>query len=113
MNSRPGHPEPQPGEVNARVVLTVVLIVSIVVVLVTVFSTVLLRRDGPSRAGPTESAPSRTVRLSSNPDAEIEAYRQEKTSQLDSYGWIDREHGIAHVPIDRAMQIIAAPEPRP
>jgi hypothetical protein len=27
--------------------------------------------------------------------------------RLDSYGWIDREHGIVHIPIDRAIAIMA------
>jgi hypothetical protein len=27
--------------------------------------------------------------------------------RLDSYGWIDRQHGIVHIPIDRAIAIMA------
>jgi hypothetical protein len=36
-----------------------------------------------------------------------DAVREQK-QQLESYGWVDREHGIAHVPIERAMEIMAA-----
>jgi len=32
----------------------------------------------------------------------------EEQAQLSSYGWINRDAGIAHIPIDRAMEIIVA-----
>jgi hypothetical protein len=32
--------------------------------------------------------------------------REQQRRSLDSYRWIDREHGIAQIPIDRAMQMI-------
>jgi hypothetical protein len=32
----------------------------------------------------------------------------EQKSRLDAYAWVDREHGIVQIPIDRAMALIAA-----
>lgn len=37
-----------------------------------------------------------------------EQLEREQTAQLHSYGWISRPHGIIHIPIDRAMQMVAS-----
>jgi hypothetical protein len=29
-----------------------------------------------------------------------------KRGELGSYGWVDREHGVARIPIDRAMDLV-------
>jgi hypothetical protein len=34
-------------------------------------------------------------------------YEQEQQRQLQSYGWIDRSNGVAQIPIERAMQLLA------
>ena len=47
-------------------------------------------------------------RLETNPGVELEKIRAEEQAQLSSYGWINRDAGIAHIPIDRAMEIIVA-----
>ena len=39
---------------------------------------------------------------------ELKHLRERERNELSSYGWIEREAGIAHIPIDRAMQIVAA-----
>jgi hypothetical protein len=38
----------------------------------------------------------------------MDAFLQKETEQLNSSGWIDRAHGIAHIPIGEAMRRIAA-----
>jgi len=38
---------------------------------------------------------------------DLEETRREADQQLHSYGWIDKDAGIARVPISRAMEIIA------
>lgn len=58
------------------------------------------------------------VALQPSPVADIEAFRREKERTLSSYGWVDRDHGIARIPIARAMALLAregsdaAPRPR-
>jgi hypothetical protein len=42
-----------------------------------------------------------------NGDHRLADWRQERTARLNSYGWIDRAKGIAHVPIERAMEAAA------
>ncbi|MGH7105994.1 MAG: hypothetical protein ACREFT_05765 [Acetobacteraceae bacterium] len=43
-------------------------------------------------------------RLQTDPEADLRAYLSKEQHLLDSYGWVDRAHGIAHVPIEIAMQ---------
>ncbi|HJS91683.1 MAG TPA: hypothetical protein VJ738_17075 [Steroidobacteraceae bacterium] len=46
-------------------------------------------------------------RLQTNPEADLRAYLGKEQHLLDSYGWIDRRRGIAHIPIEIAMQRLA------
>jgi hypothetical protein len=47
-------------------------------------------------------------RLQLDAPADLAALDTRETSQLASYGWVDREKGIAHIPLAQAMQDIAA-----
>ena len=46
--------------------------------------------------------------LQLNTAADLLRFREENEQQLDSYGWVDRSKGIAHIPIGQAMQDVAA-----
>ncbi|TFY97202.1 hypothetical protein [Ramlibacter humi] len=46
--------------------------------------------------------------LSSAPQDELQRDRQAKLAKLNSAGWVDRERGIAHIPISDAMALMAA-----
>jgi hypothetical protein len=42
--------------------------------------------------------------------------KADELSRLNGYGWVDRAAGIAHIPIERAIEIVAAsglPAPQP
>ena len=41
-------------------------------------------------------------------DHRLADWRQERSSRLNSYGWVDRAKGIVHVPIERAMEATMA-----
>ncbi len=41
-----------------------------------------------------------------------ERYRRNETARLNSYGWVDRQKGIIHVPIERAIDEILAQQQR-
>ncbi len=45
--------------------------------------------------------------LQVDPHQELEALRALKERRLHSVGWVDRAHGIVHIPIGSAMQIEA------
>lgn len=46
-------------------------------------------------------------RLQTDPEADLAAYLSKERHLLNSYGWVDRAHGIAHIPIEVAMQRLA------
>jgi hypothetical protein len=56
--------------------------------------------------------------LQSAPQVDLARYRAEKKTLLNSTGWVDAQHGIVHIPIADAMDILAhraadaASEPR-
>jgi hypothetical protein len=47
------------------------------------------------------------VELQPSPERDIAALRDEKRRVLSSYGWVDRDRGIARIPIDRAITLLA------
>jgi len=46
-------------------------------------------------------------RLQEHPIADLEALRAREKAQLDGYGWIDQAKGRVHIPIERAMELMA------
>jgi hypothetical protein len=40
-------------------------------------------------------------------ERDLAAFRQREDAQLHSYGWIDRSAGTVHIPIERAMDLMA------
>jgi len=44
--------------------------------------------------------------LQINPQADLLALRARETSELESYGWMDRKAGRVRIPIDRAMDLL-------
>lgn len=44
-------------------------------------------------------------RLQVAPESDLHALRERAEARLDSFGWIDRSAGIAHIPIEEAMQL--------
>jgi hypothetical protein len=60
-------------------------------------------------------------RLQKNPRSELAEMKAEEDRLIHSYGWVDQKKGIARIPVERAMDIlaksglphVAAPEPEP
>jgi hypothetical protein len=63
-----------------------------------------------SRHGPSDAPRLVTAkpRPEIDPGADLAAFRAQQQSELGGYGWVDRAHGVVRIPIDRAMQDIAA-----
>ena len=40
-------------------------------------------------------------------DTTTEHERRRDLKRLSSYGWVDRSRGVVHIPIDRAMELVA------
>jgi hypothetical protein len=45
-------------------------------------------------------------RLQEHPGVDLQFYLNEQTQILDTYGWVDRQRGIARVPIAEAMTLL-------
>ena len=40
------------------------------------------------------------------PMVELQAYKAEQSSLLETYRWLDREAGVVQLPVERAMQLV-------
>ena len=45
-------------------------------------------------------------RIQVDPVRELNEVRVEQSDAANSYGWVDRSHGVVHIPIDEAMKLI-------
>lgn len=55
-------------------------------------------------AGPIPPPP----RLQAHPTADLAAERSHQEAHLHGYAWVDRDAGVARIPITRAMQLLVA-----
>jgi hypothetical protein len=46
-------------------------------------------------------------RLQTDPRGDLAALHAREAKQLDNYGWLDKQAGRVHIPVDRAMQLLA------
>ena len=46
-------------------------------------------------------------RLQATPALDLARFRAREEERLGTYGWVDRPNGVVHVPIERAMEIVA------
>jgi hypothetical protein len=62
------------------------------------------------RAGVVSAAPPLppTPRLQVNPKADLDHLRAAERQQLQTYGWIDRDHQVVRIPIEQAMQLLVS-----
>ncbi|HSN57628.1 MAG TPA: hypothetical protein VLT32_23365 [Candidatus Sulfomarinibacteraceae bacterium] len=52
-------------------------------------------------------ADERFRKIYSQPYQELQKLDNEQRERLTSYGWISEGDGVAHIPIDRAMELVA------
>lgn len=50
--------------------------------------------------------PRPTPALQTEPFRDISSLRQAEAERLNSYGWVDKDAGVARIPIDRAMEMM-------
>lgn len=53
-----------------------------------------------------ELPPPGVPRLEVTPGADMARYRKKEEKLLKSYGWVDRNHGVVRIPIQRAMNLL-------
>jgi hypothetical protein len=61
-----------------------------------------LRNPGPAVANEFP-----LPRLETNELGELNDQRLQEENVLNTYGWVDQKAGVAHIPIERAMQLLA------
>lgn len=59
----------------------------------------------PLAAGQQEQLPP-TPRLQENPQQEMRELRAKQQALLKGYGWVNRDAGVARIPIEEAMRIV-------
>jgi hypothetical protein len=107
------------GDMNPAVVLAtaagLLLTLAIVLVGITTFEAALtgtpftISRPADLING-LQAAPAPTPpepRLEAQSGQTLDPYRAAEEQKLNSYGWVDRQAGVARMPIDRAMDLIA------
>jgi cell division septation protein DedD len=104
--------------VSTRAIVRIAALAVVVIVLAVLVSTRLLRRDVAEvrgsalpRTTPTAEAP-RVIgivdqTLTSRPGTGLVQNESEKLA-LHRYAWVDRAHGVARIPIDRAISLYVA-----
>ncbi len=67
------------------------------------------RADPPPSpiAAAREQALPPAVQLNPHPEQELATYQQRVDERLASWGWVDRDANVAHVPIERAIELVA------
>lgn len=68
----------------------------------------MLRTQGPAANTPPHAFDGSAPQLQPAPQPDRVAYLAEKRRLLASYGWVDRRAGIARIPLDDAMALLAA-----
>jgi len=46
-------------------------------------------------------------RLQTSPAFDLKTVREAEDAQLHGYAWVDRKAGVVHIPIERAMELLA------
>lgn len=117
MPSAPKQPVERRHEITdvsgRRIVWTAAGLVTtlMVVALVAWALLALVRSDQPSSALPSLRAlltRMPTPQVQSTPERDLRALREEKHAMLSGYRWLDRSAGVVQIPIDQAMQWMAA-----
>jgi len=111
-NHQGSHYETSDANIRAIVKFTVglaVLIVAAMVAMVWLFGYLKATQQlGPPASPFAESQTSPpSPRLQVRPVQDLKQLRSAEDEKLNSYGWVDQKAGLARIPIDRAMDLLA------
>jgi len=67
-----------------------------------------LERPAVTVAGATVPAEPPGPGLQATPEKELAAFRRSEQEQLESWAWIDQGAGVARVPVEKAIDVVAA-----
>jgi hypothetical protein len=123
----PDNLQPESSGIKARPVLTFLIVLGVATIIVFILIKGLLyafdKMDAARKVQPSTALPEGLVRKlppeprlqgapgtndlpSLLPLDEMKAYRKMVDEKAESYGWVTKESGIAHIPISRAKDLI-------
>jgi hypothetical protein len=105
-------PEPlhEPTTIAAGPVNRVLLVAVLLLLAALLLSGVYWRHLFPKGAPPPAIIPPEP-RLQTQAPQDLARLRAEQQAQLGRYAWIDRRAGVAQIPIERAMALLAQRQP--
>ncbi|MDZ7289035.1 MAG: hypothetical protein ONB44_01500 [candidate division KSB1 bacterium] len=113
QNNNPRGHETSDASISAVIKFGIGLTVVIAVMMLLMFwmKSVLQEQEQRSETPPSPLAVGRQLpaapRLQVTPEMDLQKYLAREDSILHSYGWVVREAGIVHIPIDRAIELVA------
>lgn len=61
----------------------------------------------PENTAP-DVVPASEPRLQLSPRADMAIYRSQQVAELNTYAWLNKDAGVVRIPIDRAIEVVAA-----
>jgi hypothetical protein len=101
-------PSQEHRDIFVRPILVAMALIVLTIAAAAWIASTFPRPSKPSVTKPAKDLRSVTHYLTTEPQVDIAQYQKEKQQQLMSYGWTDASHTSAHIPIDRAMQMLAS-----
>jgi hypothetical protein len=102
---------PQPPDVANRIVIAAAAGFLGFVLLSMTGVFFYLRSAVPGAFRVTVEHPFPKPELQKNPQADLQDFERDQRATLSNYDWVDQPNGIARIPIEQAMQMIAARGP--
>jgi len=91
----------------AGLIASTIVIFLIVAWLYRVLESVHPSPDAPSRIALHPHLIAPPPRLQTNETMDLARYESAEKAKLNGYGWIDKQAGVIHIPIERAMDLVA------
>ena len=107
-NSPHPHPHDSGRDLDVRAIRIGAIVIACGILFALVAAFFLLRARGPAVNTPTQSFRAPAPLLQAAPQVERSQYFAEKARLTGSYGWVDRQAGIARIPVEEAMRVMAA-----
>jgi len=111
---KPG-PRHEESDVNVfaigRFAFALAAVIAVCMFLLFGFFNFLINRNGGERPKASDFSRNGQLppqpRLEERPALELKAFRDAEDHELNSYGWVDQKNGVVHIPIDRAIDLLA------
>lgn len=98
---------PQPAAINNRIVIAVVVGFLLFVGISIAVMLYVLKSQEPGAFVPRKERRFPQPELQKAPQNDLSRFAAAQRAALSGYTWIDRDHGIARIPIEEAMRQIA------